>query len=175
MAQFERVGVDVTGINDWPELISTIAEAMEKERETASCSHLIGRLHLSGKTPLAWRIRRDLDLLTEEARNRASAIGRCSVEKVEIDCSGPDRSSGLAADPLSELRSLIDKDVIGSDAFQAEVEQIAVELRGQLPPECRSILGLDEEAEKAVIADMISEGADDVIARLHALDVEESG
>lgn len=174
VAQFERIGVDVTDVADWPQLIATIAGALEKARKAASCPHLVGRLQLSGKTPLAWRIRRDLDLLTEEARNRASAIGQCWVEKVETGCAGPDRSTGHAADPLSELRSLIDKDVIGSEAFQAEVEQIAFELRGQLPQECRGILGLDEDSEKAALADLISEGADDVIARLHALDVEES-
>jgi hypothetical protein len=64
--------------------------------------------------------------------------------------------------------------VIRSEAFQAEVEQIAIELRGQLPPESRGILGLDEASEKAALADLINEGADDVIARLHALDIEES-
>ena len=174
VAQFERLGVDVTDVADWPQLIATIADALEKARETASCSHLVGRLRLSGKTPLAWRIRRDLDLLTEEARNRASVIGQCWVEKVETGCSRPDRSTSPAADPLSELRSLIDKDIIESEAFQVEVEQIALELRGQLPQECRGLFGLDEDSEKAAIAELVSEGADDVIARLHALDIEES-
>lgn len=174
VAQFERIGVDVTDVADWPQLIATITDALEKARETASCSHLVGRLQLSGKTRLAWRIRRDLDLLTEEARNRASVIGQCWIEKVETGCSGPDRSTNPAADPLFELRSLIDKDVIGSEAFQAEVEQIALELRGQLPLECRGMFGLDEASEKVAIAELVSEGADDVIARLHVLDIEES-
>ena len=174
VAQFERIGVDVSDVADWPELVAAVASALEKAREAASCPHLVGRVQLSGKTLLAWRIRRDMDLLTEEARNRASAIGQCWVEKVETGCAGPDRSTGHAADPLSELRLLIDKDVVGSEAFQAEVQQIALELRGQLPPECRGILGLDEASEKAALADLIGEGADDVIARLHALDIEES-
>jgi hypothetical protein len=148
---------------------------MAKERDAAICPHLVGRLQLTGRTRLAWRIRRDLDILTEEARDRASVVGKCWVEKVEVDCSGPGRSTAAAADPLSELRTLIDNDVIGSAAFQAEVEQIAVELRGQLPQECRAILGLDEAAEKAAIAALVSEGADDVVARLQALDLGESG
>lgn len=174
VAQFERIGVDVSDVPEWPQLIATIAEALKKARELASSSHVIGRFQLSGKMPLTWRIRRDLDLLTEEAGNQASAIGQCWVEKVETGCQGPDRSTDPAAEPLSELRSLIDKEVIRSEAFQAEVEQIAIELRGQLPPESRGILGLDEASEKAALADLIDEGADDVIARLHALDIEES-
>ncbi len=175
LAQFERIGVDVTGIDGWPDLVAATTAAMERAREVAICPHLVARLHLSGTTPLAWRIRRDLDLLTEEAKDRASVVGRCWVEKIEVDCSAPGLPNGSAANPVSELRSLIDEEVIRSDAYQAEVEKIAGELRSQLPQECRAILGLDEASGRAAIADLVREGADDVLARLHAADAEEVG
>ena len=167
VAQFERVPVDVSGIGDWPELIDVAAAAMERARAAAVSPHLVARLRLSGATPLAWRIRRDLDLLEEEAKARASLLGQCWVEKVEIECSVPGAIAGSPDNPVLELRRLIDEDVVGSDAYQAEVDKIAGELRSQLPPECRSILGSDEASGRAAIAGLVWDGADDVLARLH--------
>lgn len=175
LAQFERIGVDAAGVDNWPDLIAAVTAAVERAREAAICPHLVGRLRLSGATPLAWRIRRDMDLLTEEAKDRASLIGQCWIEKVEVECSAPGLAAGSAADPLSELHALIDDKVIRSDAYQAEVEKIAAELRTQLPQECRGLLGLDEASARAATADLVREGADDVLARLHAVDAEEAG
>ena len=73
------------------------------------------------------------------------------------------------------MRLLIDEAVIGSEAYQAEVEKIAGELRSQLPQECRSILGTDEASGNAAMAQLIREGAEDVLARLHAAKIEEVG
>ncbi len=55
-----------------------------------------------------------------------------------------------------------------SAAYQAEVTAIAEGLRSQLPPECRSLLGNDEAEFKDVHATLVAEGAEDVLARLHA-------
>jgi DNA repair exonuclease SbcCD nuclease subunit len=167
IAQFERVAVDASGIADWPELIESIATAMQSARELAVSPHLVARLRLFGATPLAWRIRRDLDLLEEEAKARASLAGQCWIEKVEIECSVPGATAGSPDNPVSELRRLIDEDVVGSDAYQAEVERIAAEMRSQLPQECRGILGMDEASGRAAIAGLVRDGADDVLARLH--------
>jgi len=41
-------------------------------------------------------------------------------------------------------------------------------LTAQLPPECRVFLGSDENAFRESVAALVTEGADDVIARLHA-------
>jgi DNA repair protein SbcD/Mre11 len=67
-----------------------------------------------------------------------------------------------------ELRRLIEDEVSASDAYLAEVDRIADELRGQLPSECRDLLGEDEASYRAAIAELIREGADDVVARMHA-------
>ena len=45
---------------------------------------------------------------------------------------------------------------------------MARELQAQLPPEARAIFGADEEAFKANLAQLADEGAEDVLARLHA-------
>ncbi|MCV9938224.1 DNA repair exonuclease [Boseaceae bacterium BT-24-1] len=168
IAQFERVAVDVTGIDDWRDLVTALARALEQVRSDVASEHLVARLRVTGATPLAWRIRRDLDLLKTEADDRASVIGSCWVEKLEVDCRAPGVAASASTDPLTELRRLIDEEVIGSDVYQTEVAAIAEELRTQLPQECRSLLGSDEEAFKATIAALAKDGSEDVLARLHA-------
>jgi DNA repair protein SbcD/Mre11 len=168
LAQFERVDVALTGIEDWRDMAGAVTAALEQAREDAVSEHLVARLRITGVTPLAWRIRRDLDLLKTEADDRASTVGRCWVEKVEVDCGAPGMPASSAGDPVAELRRLIDADVVQSDAYQAEAARIADELRSQLPLECRSILGSDDESFQAAVAELVREGADDVLARLHA-------
>ncbi len=168
LAQFERVDVALTGMEDWRDMAGAVTTALEQAREDAVSEHLVARLRITGVTPLAWRIRRDLDLLKTEADDRASTVGRCWVEKVEVDCAAPGISASSVGDPVSELRRLIDADVVQSDAYQAEAARIADELRSQLPLECRSILGSDDESFEAAVAELVREGADDVLARLHA-------
>jgi exonuclease SbcD len=168
VAQFERVSVDATGIDDWRDLVATLTRAMERTRMDVPSEHLVARLHLTGVTSLAWRIRRDIDLLKTESDQRASVIGRCWVEKLDVACDVPGAAAGAAVDPITELRGLIDGDVVQSEAYQMEVTKIAEELRAQLPQECRELLGTDETAFKAAVERLVKEGADDVLARLHA-------
>jgi DNA repair exonuclease SbcCD nuclease subunit len=168
LAQFERVDVDATGIGDWRELADAMSSAMEHARRDAVSQHLVARLSIQGITPLAWRIRRDLDLVKAEADMRASAIGQCWVEKIEVDCFASAENDVLPDNPVSELRRLIDEEVTRSETYRDEVDKITSELRSQLPPECRGLLGSDEETGKSAIAALVAEGADDVLARLHA-------
>jgi len=168
VAQFERTVVDAGGLADWRELIATIAKALEKTRASVAAGHLVVRLQIVGKTPLAWHMRSDLDLLRTEVEHRAAATGACSVEKLEIDCQPPDVSPVSPSDPIAELRRLIESEIVGSDAFQQDAIEIGEELRGQLPQECRHLFGADEAGLKSFVLSLAQEGADDVLARLHA-------
>jgi exonuclease SbcD len=168
IAQFERISIDATGIDDWRGLVGALGRTIERARDGLASEHLVARVRLTGATPLGWRIRRDLDLLKTEVDDRASVIGGCWVEKLEVDCGAPSAVAGSPDDPITELRRLIDEKVMQSDAFKVKVAGIAEELRGQLPPECRNLLGSDEVAFKAAIAELVKEGADDVLAQLHA-------
>ena len=168
IAQFERVSIDATRIDDWRALVGALGRVLERARDGLASEHLVGRLHLTGTTPLAWRIRRDLDLLKSEVDDRASMIGACWVENLEVDCKAPGAAAASRDHPITELRRLIDEAVIRSDAYQAEAVAIAEELRAQLPQECRNLLGADEAAFKAAIAELVKEGVEDVLARLHA-------
>jgi DNA repair protein SbcD/Mre11 len=168
IAQFERVSIDATSIDDWRNLVGTLGRAIERARDGLASEHLVARVRLTGTTPLAWHIRRDLDLLKTEVDDRASIIGACWVEKLEVDCKATAAAAGSRDNPITELRRLIYEEVIRSDAYQAEVVDIAEELRAQLPQESRNLFGADEAAFKAAVAELVKEGADDVLGRLHS-------
>ncbi|MGX9394135.1 metallophosphoesterase family protein (plasmid) [Nitrobacteraceae bacterium UC4446_H13] len=168
VAQFERVSVDATGMEDWRELVSAVTRALENQRDAVRSEHLVARVRVSGATPLAWRIRRDSDLLKTEADDRASVIGSCWVEQLEIACRPAEQRSEASGDPLIELHRLIEDDVLDSAAFQNELAGIAEEIRGQLPQECRDIFGKDEASFREAVAQLARDGAEGVMARLEA-------
>ncbi len=169
LAQFERVNIDVTGCEDWRDLAGRISYSLELARRGIPSDHLVARLHLSGTTPLAWRIRRDIDLLTAESQDRASVIGACWVEKLETSCQPPRPvTAEEPSDPLLELRRLIVGEVLDSNAFQTELSTAADELRKKLPAECRDIFGSDEAAFRENLALLARDGMEDALARLHA-------
>lgn len=168
VAQFERVTVDATGMEDWRELVSGVARALEATRSAIDSAHLVARLQVVGATPLAWRIRRDMDLLKTEADDRAAAIGSCWVEKLEISCQPPALPGETRGDPLTDLHRLIEEQILGSDAFTATLAGMAEEIRGQLPQECRDVLGADEDAFRERVARLARDGAETVVARLQA-------
>lgn len=169
VAQFERITVDTTGIDDWRDLATAVSTSLRRARDSASADQLVARLQIIGGTPLAWRIRRDLDLLKTEADDRASVIGGCWVEKLEVRCHVPSAADSSGDDPVTELRRLIASNVSQSHGFRQEAIRFAEELAAQLPPECRHFLGTDEKAFQEVLAELVSEGADTVAASLHAI------
>jgi exonuclease SbcD len=168
VAQFESVPIDLTGIELWEDMIGAITKNLSLARDHTKSEHLVARLRFSGTTSLAWRMRRDPDLLREDAGHRAFIMGKSWIEKVEIDCRAPDAEADASADPLIELRRLIDEEVMRSDAYRNEIAGIAKELRSQLPPECRDVLG-SEETFDDLIHVLGWDGAEDVLARLHAV------
>src|SRR3546814_1480549 len=58
VAQFERVTVDLAGIDDWRGIAGAIEAALEHAREEAVSEQLVARLALTGATPLDWQIGR---------------------------------------------------------------------------------------------------------------------
>ena len=169
IAQFERVTVDLGGIADWREMARALGQALGQARHGVVSEHLVARLHLTGATPLAWRLRQDLDLLQTEAENQAAALGKSWIDKIELNCHAPvtvpNLSSPAGAVPIEELRRLM-SEVAQEDAYRTEIAQIAEELRGQLPPECRPMFGPDEHSMAAYTRQAAEEGIDDVLARL---------
>jgi DNA repair exonuclease SbcCD nuclease subunit len=167
VAQFERVTVDLSGIEDWRDMVRALGRAFEQTRPAIASEHLVARLHLTGATQLYWRLRRDHDLLRTEAADQAQAVGRSWIDKIEVNCQPPGAHAQASdrADPIEELRRLMGE-VTRDEAYRAEMTAIAEELRKQLPAECRAILGEGEDAFAAILAEAARDGVDDVLARL---------
>ncbi|MGI6852879.1 metallophosphoesterase family protein [Mesorhizobium sp. 1B3] len=173
VAEFDRVEVDVSGAEDWRKVVLAIERALAATRACVRSEHLVARLSLRGTTPLAWRIRRDADLLKAEADERAAGIGRTWVEKLEIGCQAPGCDVSHPGDPLAELRNLIVSEIARDAGHLAALVEIAEELRGQLPAECRNMFGDDDASFRAVLTELGREGAEEVLARLRPAEIVE--
>jgi exonuclease SbcD len=171
VAQFERLSIDVTAMSEWPELVGRIGRGLADARSGVTADHLVVRVRLTGRTVLAWQIRRDRDLLRAEMDRVCESIGACWIEQLEIGCAAPDADASVAGHALGELGGLIDRNIIGTPAFLTEVAAIAADLLDQLPPECRKSFGADEAARDALLAALADEGVADVLARLHGASV----
>jgi DNA repair exonuclease SbcCD nuclease subunit len=177
IAQFERVTVDLADIEDWRQMVHRIGLTLGAARDNTDSEHLVARLHLTGATSLAWRIRQDPDLPRTEAENEAAGIKNTWIDKVEMSCHAPLRNPALTAfgdvTPLEELRRLMGQ-VTQDDVYRAEIVKMAEELRGQLPPDCRAILGSDENSFSSFVMRAADEGVDDILAQLKVASEEQS-
>jgi len=178
VAQFERVTVDLEGAETSRDVAAALAAALGRARDAAASEYLVARLRLIGVTPLAWSLLRDVELLRTEAERQAEAAGRTSIDKVEMHCQPQPAAADAAvlgeASPVKELRRLMAA-AATDDVYRAETAVIAAELRAQLPPECRAILGTDAGSFAAVLNDAIRIGIDEVLARLQPAPGTEAG
>ncbi len=173
VAEFRRVRVDLSGAEDFRQALKRIEAALEAERGAVASEHLVARLTLSGATPLAWRLRSDADTLEEEARRIGADLGRIWLDKIELRCTELSAETRASADPVAELRLLMESEVAHSKAFRDEFQAIAEELRGHLPQGSREdLFGADAEAFAEALAGFAREGAEDVLAHLRAGDKE---
>jgi hypothetical protein len=136
LAEFSRIRIDISGIEAWDDLAGTIGRQLTSARQLAIARELVVRLTLTGTTPLAWRMRRDADLLFEEARARANRVGSVWIEKLDIDCEPPPAGGHSDADPLVEMQAIIKHRVLGSQGFEAAFAIIAEQLQGSCPRNC---------------------------------------
>ncbi len=169
IAQFERIPVNLTGIASWREAVDAIEQAIGRERDRTEAPHLVGRLMLSGATPLAWRLRRDRDLLTTEIEHRMESGGRTWIDKIELTVETPaaPRDAGTA-DPVRELADLLRAGAAGQHGLREAVRDLVREVSDDLPGDARAFSGGSEEEFEAFVKTLLAEAGEDVLARLEA-------
>ena len=158
--RFDRVTVDVAAASDWPGLVALLGQGLRDARRTASEDHLVLRPRLTGTTPLAWRILRDMDLLREEAVSVAEGLGSVWIDKVENVTQGgqvalPD---GLTTDLVAGLAQ--------DPAILAAADHAIDDLLKALPKELRLLLGASATDTAAARDDLMAQGVAEVLARL---------
>ena len=113
---------------------------------------------------------RDVDQLRGEAEDRATRVGSCWIDKLEVACV-PGRAvqgPGAGIGPLVELRRLMEGRAVESAGFKAAAREILEDMVGSIPLECRRRFGSDEASVDAVLSDLSDEGVREVLGRLHA-------
>ena len=166
VAVFERLSVDLEGIDDWSGMLHRVETVLATAKRGAAGAHLVARLAVVGATPLAWRLRRDEDLLLGEVQNHAASLGECWVEALELAVSPPLAAAGVDAGPIPELARLMRDDVVGSHSYSEDLRGTLSDVLRQLPKEARTLLAPDEAAEEALLSEIALQGADLVLARL---------
>lgn len=162
--RFERLDVDVDGIADWSDLVAALDTGIHTAMREDPAEHLVLRPRLVGKTPLGWRILRDLDRIRAEAELTAEALGTTWIDKVENDTEVGDRS---ASDDLpAELAALIRGELTDAPATLAEAEEVIGGLLKSLPPELRDMLGDGPAALAEQRDSLVRTGVATVLARL---------
>lgn len=165
--RFDRLPLDCTGIADWSDLLAHLDRALRAAAEAPRAEdHLVLRPVLTGATPLAWRIARDRDRLTEEAR-ALSAGRRLWIDKLELRLSEEGAELPGAALP-EDLVRLVQEDLPEDPALNAALLAAAQELARDLPPEARDLLGQDEAAMAALCRSLLAEGTPLILAELAA-------
>jgi len=168
LAEFARVTIDADGMTEWSQLAHALTHALKLARSNSTAPELVARIGFSGETALAWRMRRDADLLLAEAEERAARIGATWIEKLEISCTPPTLNRASTTDPLHEIRALIDTEILSSGAFESALSQLADTLQGQLPTDLRDLFGADESETQIRRSELARQGSENVLARLQS-------
>lgn len=171
IAQFERVTVNVADIETWPAVLRAVETALGAACDAALCDNLVARLKLTGLTPLAFRLRRDVDELIRETRE--TATGGVFIETIDMQAQSPAaKPQPAGADPFAELRLLMDTSGNGLDAVRKAARELVEDLQQHLPVDARGRLGDSDEDVAALVETLMRDGAETVLARFEADRVE---
>lgn len=165
VARFDRCAVDLTGIADRRGAVRAIETALATARTAMDAEHLVLRLVLTGQAPVAWLLRRDADQVLEEARAAAAGIGTVWIDKVE-NATRPGAADGLSG-PLAELQVAL-PGLAGDPALAAAAGAALDAVTRALPATLRDTFGKDEADRARILAELMSEGAAEVLAALTA-------
>ena len=162
VAEFARPSLDISGMDSWSNVRQAIDLELNSLESSKRSDNVIARIMLTGSTPFAWRLRRDIDLLQEEARTAARDVW---IEGLEIACTAPQSAATSDAGATAELARLM-ASITANPDFLARAEDEANALVRGLPREARDLLGDDPATVADATADLARLGADEVLARL---------
>ncbi|MEI6099604.1 MAG: DNA repair exonuclease [Alphaproteobacteria bacterium] len=162
--RFDRLDIDLTNMADWGQVVDAVTAALRSVGSAARREdHLVLRPNLSGPTPLAFRIARDLDQLQQEAIATAEAHPGLWIDKLE------NRTTDVGALQTrlpADLVALITADPAADPALMATLTDLARDLLHDLPPDLRHLLGDDPATLHTACAALLAEGTAQLLPRL---------
>lgn len=164
--RFDHHPLDIGGISAWGDLLSRIEDALADAANAPRAeAHLVLRLRLTGATPLAYRIARDHDRLTDEARSFARHYG-IWLDKLESSATPP-QDDQRAAELPPELVHLV-ADILPDDpALMLQLTEMAEKFQSLLPDTLREeLFGNSRATLEATCRDLMREGMPALIDRL---------
>ncbi|MDF0599265.1 DNA repair exonuclease [Psychromarinibacter sp. C21-152] len=161
--EFRRSALDITGADDAESLRAALRDHLRTEAAATVSDTAILRLSLTGESPRAWQIRRDLDVWQEAAEGFAEATGTLRIERLELDLTAPGAAD--ASDAVSELESLM-AEIRREPGFRAEAQAELDRILSLLPADRRRALAADADALAALADDLAARGALAVAARM---------
>ena len=126
------------------------------------------RIELRGRSPLAWRIARDRDLIATLLGETAEGLDGTWIEKVASEVASPDPASGGGdgTSVLGRLGALIDDELFASPELRRQVDQDVAEFLKKLPKESRHLLGDDEATSATRVEALLREGSAELLMRI---------
>ncbi len=167
--EFSRLPCELEGVERWRDMLAQITTAIKEAADQAAGNSIL-RIELTGQTPLAWRARRDMDLLSEQIKEAAEVIGTVWIEKVECHLRQPEAPEERG-DPRFELQALMPT-LMQDEVVKDHAVKISERLVRELPPEIRSTFGADQDALEASVATFLEEGCEDVVAMMMGEEAE---
>jgi DNA repair protein SbcD/Mre11 len=163
---FDWLHLDCSGVADWAALLALVEQGLRQCGARArSSDHLVLRLVLTGSTLLAWRMRRDIDRLTEEAASYAKAHGLW-IDKIKIEARAEDAKLPGSGSLPADLVQLVLHDLAADPALAAALLAAAQSFQQDLPPDLRDLLGDDPATLAAHCHALLAEGAPAILSRL---------
>lgn len=175
MAQFEEIEVNFDNLQEWSEGIDLVMREIDRLFDTCVAEHLVSRIVLTGKTTLAWKLRRDIDLFEQEINSRFEDEGRRWLDKLILKCEPPTaekQSDEAGVTPYEELHSLMIDEISQSPAFRNKAKLIVDDFLKLLPPELREKYGDNDEALDKNIEILALQGSAIVAANLQPADTD---
>ena len=164
--RFDRIPLDCSDLTDWSDLLARLQSALRQLGDAPRAEeYLVVRPVLSGVTPLAWRMIRDHDRLTEEARSFAPA--GIWIDKLELQVSAPgDMPASADMDLPGDLVKMVLQDLPDDPGLRVAIADAAQELLRALPADLRDILGQDQADLARLCQDLLAEGTPAILSRL---------
>jgi len=169
LVQFERINVDLSGVEKWRGVVERAEEQIGSIFDKAQAGHVIARIHLTGTTTLAMQLRRDADVLAEELREAGRRSGSTFIEKVVNETAskaGGTRSS--SAEPITELRQLLQNEGMDRSNVLERTQELLDELKKKLPPQLRDRFEAQQDDSGSLIENYLRQGTEEVLAQLVA-------